>query len=294
MIVRDFSSRNILCTLIEKKLSLKPQSLRHSKFKILNPKINEQTLPRPFMRRQSFKKRSKSVMAERRTLPRRNAAPLFEELREDYEGHDDDTSSESEDNIEREDSNNDDEDEEQQLDEDEHSTGVPRDAFTQEDFFFGRNGYQWSRTPPESRGRHASHNVMTEAGRLLVPGTPSIKETFSLFCGGKFLEKTVFFTNRFANSYIEQNPGGWYACRWKDTDDTEMEAFFGTLLFIEVFRGRNENCEDLWSDEYGRPQLKAAMSLSRFKMLMKFLRFDERRTRPERKKEDKLAAIRIL
>ena len=135
---------------------------------------------------------------------------------------------------------------------------------------------------------------MTEAGGLLVPGIPSIKETFSLFCGGEFLEKTVFFTNRFANSYIEQNPGGWYACRWKDTDDTEMEAFFGTLLFIGVFRGRNENYEDLWSDEYGRPQLKAAMSLSRFKMLMKFLRFDERRTRPERKKEDKLAAIRIL
>lgn len=61
-------------------------------------------------------------------------------------------------------------------------------------------------------------------GETVVAGEPTIRETFSVFYGGDFLEKVVFFTNRYANSFVEQSADGWYAQRWKDTDMTTADA----------------------------------------------------------------------
>ena len=77
-------------------------------------------------------------------------------------------------------------------------------------------------------------------------------------------------------------------------DWVESEAFIGLLLLAGVYRGNRESLEELWSRKYGRPVFLATMSLKRFKLILRFCRFDNENTREERRATDKLAAIRDL
>lgn len=55
------------------------------------------------------------------------------------------------------------------------------------------------------------------------------------------------------------------------------------------------NTEDLWqNDGYGVEIFRLTMSLQRFRFLARCIRFDEKNTRPDRLKIDKLSAIRQI
>lgn len=71
-----------------------------------------------------------------------------------------------------------------------------------------------------------------------------------------------------------------------------MDAFIGLLLLAGVYHGSQEALQELWSRHSGRPIFLATMSVKRFKMLLRFCRFDNKATREERRAEDKLAAFR--
>ncbi|KAB0790446.1 hypothetical protein PPYR_15168 [Photinus pyralis] len=81
---------------------------------------------------------------------------------------------------------------------------------------------------------------------------------------------------------------------WQETDQTEIEAFLGLLISAGAYRSGREDLSELWSEVHGRPLFRATMPLKRFQAIMRFIRFDNRCTRAERKSIDKLAAIRDI
>ena len=103
-------------------------------------------------------------------------------------------------------------------------------------------------------------------------------------------------TNRHAHlvmkQWNDQNPG--IEKQWNETDGDEIFAFIGLLILAGVHRSKNEDLNDLWSIINGRPIFRATMSKNRFKSFLQFCRFDNKTTRENRLKEDKLAAIRDL
>jgi len=80
-----------------------------------------------------------------------------------------------------------------------------------------------------------------------------------------------------------------------DTSRCEILAYFGLLFLIGVKKGHHVNVKELWAaDGSGIEVTRAAMSYKRFLFLGRCLRFDDYKTRVERRKIDKLAAIRTM
>ena len=72
----------------------------------------------------------------------------------------------------------------------------------------------------------------------------------------------------------------------------ETDAFLGLLLLAGVYRESQEALHELWSRHSGRPIFLATMSVNRFKLLLRFCRFDNKVTGEQRRATDKLAAFR--
>lgn len=161
--------------------------------------------------------------------------------------------------------------------------------------FIGKNGFEWQKNPSSLRGRRGRHNVIRNA----VGSAPrnvrieSILGSFLLFVTETMLQSIVHHTNSYAATFIENNDG-WYRQRWSDIDVSELMAFLACIIFAGVSKSCNESYEELWAVDTGRPFLRACMSLQRFKVIMKFLRFDNKKDREERRMRDKLAAIRDI
>lgn len=83
-----------------------------------------------------------------------------------------------------------------------------------------------------------------------------------------------------------------YKDDWKEVTQTDMNAYMGVVILAGVYRSRNKSTSSLWDAESGRTSFWATMSLQNFHMLSRVIRFDNRDTRPGRRQQDKLAAIR--
>lgn len=92
------------------------------------------------------------------------------------------------------------------------------------------------------------------------------------------------------------NLEGWrvFGERWKEMDQTHLDAYFGVLILAGVFKSKGESTESLWDAESGREILRATMSLKNFHHVSRIIRFDDRDDRPARRQRDKLAAIRTV
>ncbi len=150
-----------------------------------------------------------------------------------------------------------------------------------------KNGHiEWSPTTTETLP-----DIPAATG--LTPGPTSyatsqidtLRSTFDLFLTDEIIQHIVNMTNRHGRrSYTA----------WKDVDATELQAFIGLLLLAGVYRSRKESTDSLWDDQTGRTIFRATMSGKRFVELNAALRFDDKRTRPARCRNDKLAAIRTI
>ncbi|KAJ8964664.1 hypothetical protein NQ314_004719 [Rhamnusium bicolor] len=100
------------------------------------------------------------------------------------------------------------------------------------------------------------------------------------------------------NIYIENKKRTTFYKRDRDcrlTSSTEIKALLGALYIIAVKKGNRVNVQELWAkDGTGMIRLRAAFSYTRFLFLLRVLRFDDIRTRKDREKSDKLAAIRVI
>nr|CAI5818115.1 unnamed protein product [Callosobruchus analis] len=83
----------------------------------------------------------------------------------------------------------------------------------------------------------------------------------------------------------------------RPTNLPEIKALFGLLYLagIRVHKGSRLNTEEIWNrDGTGIDLFWLTMSLQRFRFLMRVIRTDNKNTREERCKKDKLAAIRDI
>ena len=72
-----------------------------------------------------------------------------------------------------------------------------------------------------------------------------------------------------------------------------MHAFIGILIAAGVHIQNKENLDSMCKVD-GLPLVPAAMSRDRFKMMLRFIRFDNKSTRAERAKTDEAAPIRDI
>mgnify|MGYP003623244589 FL=1 len=60
--------------------------------------------------------------------------------------------------------------------------------------------------------------------------------------------------------------------KWTNLDDIDLDAYVGLLLLAGVYKSHKESRHE----EKGRPIFKATMSLQKFKMISRVIRFDDR------------------
>ena len=87
-------------------------------------------------------------------------------------------------------------------------------------------------------------------------------------------------------AYVANLDSAYMKKRWNDIDITDLKAFIGCFVFIGVFHSNHENYDELWSTEFGQPWLRAIVSLIKFKLILKCIRFDDTQTREDRKTTD--------
>ncbi|UYV84551.1 hypothetical protein LAZ67_X002594 [Cordylochernes scorpioides] len=75
----------------------------------------------------------------------------------------------------------------------------------------------------------------------------------------------------------------------------EIKALLGIIYFLGVMKANKLNTDDAWArDSTGFELCRIAMSENRFRFLLRVIRFDDKATRNERLRQDKLAAVRLI
>jgi len=160
----------------------------------------------------------------------------------------------------------------------------------------GRNGKMWTPDAPQQGRRQLQDIIRHHPGVTPEGHVQTIKAAFELFVTPEMLDIIMRETNREASRvYAEWNTAHPNNPKnWTETNIPELKAFIGLLLSAGTNRAHMEPITDLWSTHNGRPLFIASMSRNRFTELLKFLRFDNKQTRPTRRATDKLAAFRDI
>jgi hypothetical protein len=153
---------------------------------------------------------------------------------------------------------------------------------------------KWSKNPfTAAQGRRSKANIV-QAKRDIVLGNKNMNEpsdSVQLFLDDWFFENLLKHTNeelgRRRELTREKDPK-----YLNDFDMVEIKAVIGLTILIGVMSSKRESLNQLWSEVYGRPILRATMPLNRFRVFLSSARFDDKKTRTDRQHTDKLAAIR--
>ncbi len=81
---------------------------------------------------------------------------------------------------------------------------------------------------------------------------------------------------------------------WRDLSEQELRAYLGLVILAGLFKSQHESVRSLWDKVTGRPIFAATMSEKRFLHINLALWFDDRLSRPDCHRRDKLAPIRDL
>lgn len=147
-------------------------------------------------------------------------------------------------------------------------------------------GIQWAPT-----NRHTARYVpaATRTGhgptRYAIVRTSSLVDAFNLYFTDEIMKLVTDYTNLQGRHSV---PG------WRDLDQTDLQAYIGLLLLAGVYRSRDESMRSLWDGHSGRAIFRATMSQASFKLISTCLRFDDRLSRPQLGRENRLAAVSEL
>lgn len=145
--------------------------------------------------------------------------------------------------------------------------------------------------PPSKTGKHnLIRRLPGPIGR--ARGINTIADTWACLFDDSMFEIIVTYTNQ----YIDSIKGQYTRERdAKATNKTEIKACIGLLYLAGLYKAGKLNLEDLWGkDGFGIEIFRLTMTLTRFRFLLRTLRFDNRETRQERRAVDRLAHIREL
>lgn len=210
---------------------------------------------------------------------------LLGELEGDSPLHFDDTMSDGSlegDNVEIQDENT---DSEQEVEAMEMPLRVPS--------FVAKNGVTWEKHPGNKKVRTRAENIIKH-----LPGVKPAalhlynpSQLWGCFFSDEVLQVIVENTNIYIGmkNYSSENRTA------RLTDFLEIKAFIGLLYIAGCKKNNALNAEELFRTNGTSLEIyRLTMSLARFQFLLAHLRFDDKRSRGERQKIDKLAAIRSL
>ena len=150
------------------------------------------------------------------------------------------------------------------------------------------NGEVWHEEPPRGGRRPARNILRNQPGPTPYAAARLQNElsAFLLIFDNDMIETLVVETNR--EGHLKHGEA------FQPTSIVEMRAYIGLCILRGVYKGHLESVDELFSEEHGRLIFRKTMTLSRFKLLRRHLRFDNRATRNARLQRDKLAAVRLL
>ncbi|KAL1279369.1 hypothetical protein QQF64_026042 [Cirrhinus molitorella] len=144
----------------------------------------------------------------------------------------------------------------------------------------------WTSTPQEIHRRLPASMVIRNIPgptRFAISRVHNLYSAFELFLHP--IEKIVLDMTNLEGSRV-------FGEQWKSLNVTDLHAYIGLLILAGVYKSNGEATGSLWHKECGRPIFRATMSLERFHIISRDLRFDNRETRASRRERDKLAAVR--
>lgn len=156
------------------------------------------------------------------------------------------------------------------------------------------DSFTWKKTPYRLNKKTAKQNLLKKLPGVIGPArnAQGILQSWMCLFSEAMLDMVVKFTNQYID-IVKEN----YS-RTRDalpTDKVEIKAFVGLLYIAGQYKGGRLNLEDFWdTDGFGVEIFRLTMSLKRFRFLFQAVRFDDRTTREERKKTDRLAPIRDI
>lgn len=151
----------------------------------------------------------------------------------------------------------------------------------------------WNKEPSGQVRKTSSQNLLRQrSGPHKSTELLSIRDTFTKIITIEMVDLIVRYTNKKAKKvydcHNEKNPNSQRS--WKPVSAQEMYAFFGILICSGVNNSNTDHTTEMWkSTSY--PLYRAAMGINRFRLILKFIRFDDVNTRATRSEVDKLAPI---
>lgn len=166
---------------------------------------------------------------------------------------------------------------------------------TSDEYFVGKNKRTlWNKLPVVSKFSKTNKKNIVRILPDVKPCIPYITDeryAFDRFFTDDIIENIVYCTNleiaRMRENYDRSRNA-------RDTTKTEILAFIGLLILAGAKKQDHTHFRELWTtDGTGSEIFRACMGSIRFLFLLSAVRFDDKTTRADRKKTDKLAAIRF-
>jgi hypothetical protein len=132
-------------------------------------------------------------------------------------------------------------------------------------------------------------NILTQRPRQLVYPV-SAKESFHSI----LTEEMCYHVLRCTNIKVKSLNNPPYPRNQCPFTYVELQACLSVLIRAGVDRDNFTDLHDLWNVQESRPFYRATISLQRFKFFLRTVRFDDIRTREDRRRNDSLAAFREL
>ncbi|KAK9702541.1 Transposase IS4 [Popillia japonica] len=162
------------------------------------------------------------------------------------------------------------------------------------EYYTGKdNSTKWSKQKPSSTVRTRAHNIIRDlpGPKAVAKEAKSKIECLNLFLYPDIITAPTVSTNTYILHIKQKYSRERDACL---TDEIEMRALIGLLYLIGVMRSSRQNVLQLWNNSKGSgiEACYLSMSAHRFMFLMRCIRMDDFRDRDQRKRTDKLAAVR--
>lgn len=164
-----------------------------------------------------------------------------------------------------------------------------------EDFFVGRDKQtKWYKNPQISKfSKTATLNIVkiSSGPTHLARNVPDVSTAFHKFMDIQIIDEILMYTNLYIRNH--QTPKYARERDAKEVTRAELLAVLGLLYLSGVKKANHTNFRELWTDDgTGIEIFRGCMSYKRFLFLLGSIRFDDKQTRSDRRKVDKLAPIR--
>lgn len=156
----------------------------------------------------------------------------------------------------------------------------------------GKDNFTWDTKSKENTRKTPARNIVHISSGTTAKARDKTDplECFKLFFTADIIARITVHTNEeIARNRTKYADPDHYSLR--DVDSKEMEAFLGLLTLTAALKDNHLPIKLLFNSDYCGDRYRATMTERRFQFLIVCLRFDNKDTREERRKETKLAPI---